>query len=77
MIAILRGTANDAAPFPLVDSSYYWLFECLPSASLVPMTVADFATSGSSYSILNSVFGLSLIMHSHFGVRSDFIQFAS
>ncbi|KAH6879684.1 hypothetical protein BKA70DRAFT_1474061 [Coprinopsis sp. MPI-PUGE-AT-0042] len=77
MIAILQGKVDGAAPFPLVDSSYYWLFECLLSASLVPMTVADFATSGSSYSILNSVFGLSLIMHSHFGVRSDVIPFAT
>lgn len=32
------------------------------------MTVAAFATSGSSYPVFDGILGLSLIMHSHFGV---------
>ncbi|KAH6906643.1 mitochondrial inner membrane protein [Coprinopsis sp. MPI-PUGE-AT-0042] len=75
---ILRGTVNDATPFPpssKVDGSYHWMFERLLSASLVPMTVAAFATSGSSYPILDGVLGMSLIMHSHFGFDQALIDY--
>jgi succinate dehydrogenase (ubiquinone) membrane anchor subunit len=33
------------------------------------MTAAAFVTSGSSYPVLDGLLGLSLVMHSHIGVR--------
>jgi len=71
--AIIQGTVNDPTPFPTpsrTDGSHHWAFERLLSASLVPLTAAAFVTSGSSYPILDGVLGVSLVMHSHLGVRS-------
>ena len=64
---------NDPTPFPAPSrshGSHHWAFERLLSASLVPLTAAAFVTSGSSYPILDGVLGVSLVMHSHLGVRS-------
>ncbi|OSD08131.1 CybS-domain-containing protein, partial [Trametes coccinea BRFM310] len=68
--AIYRGTVNDPTPFPppsKTHGSYHWAFERLLSAGLVPLTVAAFATSGTSYPILDGLLGVSLVMHSHIG----------
>jgi succinate dehydrogenase (ubiquinone) membrane anchor subunit len=71
--AILKGTVNDPTCFPppsRTHGSHHWAFERLLSASLVPLTVAAFATSGSNYPVLDGILGVSLVMHSHLGVRS-------
>ena len=73
-IAVLRGTVNDATTFPpssKVHGSYHWSFERLLSAALVPMTAAAFVTTGSNYPVLDGLLGLSLVMHSHFGVSPE------
>ena len=70
--AIYKGTVNDPTPFPppsRVHGSYHWAFERLLSASLVPMTIAAFATSGTQHPILDGLLGVSLVVHSHIGVR--------
>ena len=70
-IAILKGTVNDPTTFPPSSrshGSYHWAFERLLSASLVPLTAAAFVTSGSNYPVLDGLFGVGLIMHSHIGV---------
>lgn len=71
--AIIKGTVNDPTPFPTssrTHGSHHWAFERLLSASLVPLTAAAFVTSGSSYPVLDGVLAVSLVMHSHLGVRS-------
>ena len=63
---------NDPTSFPApsrTHGSHHWAFERLLSAGLVPLTAAAFATSGSSYPILDGILGVSLVMHSHIGVR--------
>lgn len=73
-LAIYKGTVNDPTTFPppsKTHGSYHWAFERLLAASLVPMTAAAFVTSGSSYPVLDGVLGLSLVMHSHIGVRRN------
>ncbi|EJD41055.1 hypothetical protein AURDEDRAFT_115600 [Auricularia subglabra TFB-10046 SS5] len=67
---IPRGTVNDGLPFPTpsrAHGSHHWAFERLLSASLVPLTVAAYATSASPYPVLDGVLGVSLVMHSHIG----------
>lgn len=64
---------NDPTTFPTpskTHGSYHWAFERLLSAGLIPMTVAAFATSSSSYPLLDGLLGVSLVMHSHIGVCS-------
>lgn len=76
--AILRGGVNDPTPFPTPSrshGSHHWAFERLLSAALVPLTGAAFVTSGTPYPILDGILGVSLIIHSHIGVRS--VQFNS
>jgi len=71
-IAILKGTVNDPTTFPPPSAShgsYHWAFERLLSAGLVPLTAAAFVTSGSNYPILDGILGVSLVVHSHIGVR--------
>ena len=51
-----------------MHGSYHWAFERLLAASLVPMTAAAVATSGSSHAILDGLLGVALVMHSHIGV---------
>ena len=71
-IAIIRGTVNDPTTFPppsRTHGSYHWAFERLLSAGLVPLTVAAFVTSGSNYPVLDGLLGISLVIHSHIGVR--------
>ena len=77
--AIYRGTVNDPTPFPTpskTHGSYHWAFERILSAGLVPLTVASFVTSGTNYPILDGLLGVSLVMHSHIGVRI-FLSFHS
>jgi succinate dehydrogenase (ubiquinone) membrane anchor subunit len=62
---------NDPTTFPPPSrshGSHHWAFERLLSASLVPLTAAAFVTSGSNYPILDGLFGVGLVMHSHIGV---------
>ena len=78
--AIYRGTVNDPTPFPppsKTHGSYHWAFERLLSAGLVPLTVAAFATSGTSYPILDGLLGVSLVMHSHIGVSTFALHYAT
>lgn len=63
---------NDPTPFPAPNrahGSYHWAFERLLSAGLVPLTAAAFVTSGSNYPVVDGLLGISLVMHSHIGVR--------
>ncbi|KJA14228.1 hypothetical protein HYPSUDRAFT_49361 [Hypholoma sublateritium FD-334 SS-4] len=67
---IIQGSVNDPTAFPApsrTHGSHHWAFERLLSAGLVPLTAAAFATSGSSYPILDGILGVSLVMHSHIG----------
>ncbi len=70
--AIYRGSVNDPTPFPppsKTHGSHHWAFERILSAGLVPLTVAGFVTSGTNYPIIDGLLGVSLVMHSHIGVR--------
>lgn len=70
--AIYKGSVNDPTTFPPPNKShgsYHWAFERLLAASLIPITGAAFVTSGSAYPVLDGILGVSLIMHSHIGVR--------
>ena len=72
IVAVIKGTVNDPTTFPppsRTSGSYHWAFERLLSAGLVPLTVAAFVTSGTNYPILDGILGVSLVMHSHIGVR--------
>ena len=55
-------------PTSKTHASHHWAFERFLSASLLPMTAAAFATSGTSYPVLDGLLGISLVMHSHIGV---------
>lgn len=62
---------NDPTTFPPSSrshGSHHWAFERLLSASLVPLTAAAFVTSGSNYPVLDALFGVGIVMHSHIGV---------
>ncbi|KZT64694.1 putative mitochondrial inner membrane protein [Daedalea quercina L-15889] len=75
---IYRGTVNDPTTFPppsKTHGSYHWAFERLLSAGLVPLTVAAFATSSSSYPLLDGILGVSLVMHSHIGFDSVVVDY--
>ncbi|OBZ77770.1 Succinate dehydrogenase [ubiquinone] cytochrome b small subunit, mitochondrial [Grifola frondosa] len=75
---IYRGTVNDPTTFPppsKTHGSYHWAFERLLSAGLVPLTVAAFVTSGSSYPVLDGLLGISLVMHSHIGFDSILVDY--
>ncbi|KAK0189674.1 CybS-domain-containing protein [Armillaria mellea] len=72
------GTVNDPTPFPTPSrsaGSYHWAFERLLSAGLIPLTAAAFATSGTNYPVLDGVLGVSLVMHSHIGLDSIFVDY--
>jgi len=77
---ILKGTVNEPTTFPpssKTHGSYHWAFERLLSASLVPLTVAAAVSSGSQYSLIDGLLGISLVMHSHIGfenIRIDYIH---
>jgi len=75
---IYKGTVNDPTTFPppsKTHGSYHWAFERLLSAGLVPLTVAAFVTSGSSYPMLDGILGVSLVMHSHIGFDSIVVDY--
>lgn len=64
---------NDPTTFPPPSrshGSYHWSFERLLSAGLVPLTAAAFFTTGSNYPVIDGLLGVTLVMHSHIGVRS-------
>ena len=74
-LAIYKGTVNDPTTFPPPSKShgsYHWSFERLLAAGLVPLTTAAFVTSGSPAPLLDGLLGVSLIVHSHIGVRVFF-----
>ena len=55
---------NRQRPSRLNDTSYYhWAFERFLSASLLPMTAAACATSGTAYPVLDGLLSISLVMH--------------
>ncbi|KIJ26372.1 hypothetical protein M422DRAFT_265193 [Sphaerobolus stellatus SS14] len=67
---VLEGTVNDPTPFPpgsRNDGSHHWAFERLLSASLIPLTGASFVLGTSTSPILDGIFGVALIVHSHLG----------
>lgn len=52
LIAILKGTVNDATSFPSPNAahgSYHWAFERVLSASLIPVMGAAAVSTGSAY----------------------------
>ena len=72
-IAIYKGTVNDPTTFPppsRTHGSHHWAFERLLSAALVPLTAAAFVTSGTAYPVIDGLLGMSLVVHSHIGVRT-------
>ncbi len=74
--AVYKGTINDPTPFPTpskAHGSHHWAFERLLSAALIPMTGVAFVTGGSHYPILDGVLALSLVVHSHIGVRKSVV----
>ncbi|KAK0236929.1 mitochondrial inner membrane protein [Armillaria nabsnona] len=75
---VYKGTVNDPTAFPTPSrsaGSYHWAFERLLSAGLIPLTAAAFATSGTNYPVLDGVLGVSLVMHSHIGLDSIFVDY--
>jgi succinate dehydrogenase (ubiquinone) membrane anchor subunit len=63
---------NEPTTFPPANKSHgshHWTFERLLAAGLVPLTGAAFVTSGSFTPLLDGLLGISLIVHSHIGVR--------
>jgi len=75
---IPRGTVNDSLPFPppaRSEGSRHWAFERVLSASLVPLTVCAFVTSGSHYAVLDGIFGVALVVHSHIGFDAVVVDY--
>lgn len=71
-VAIYKGTVNDPTKFPppsKAHGSHHWAFERLVSASLVPLTAAAAVTSSSPYPVLDGILAITLVVHSHIGVR--------
>ena len=78
-LAIYKGTVNDPTTFPPPQKSagsHHWTFERLLSAGLVPLTAAAFVTSGSPAPLLDGLLGISLVVHSHIGVRAPCLPFS-
>ncbi|KAM3458229.1 hypothetical protein MY5147_003259 [Beauveria neobassiana] len=68
---------NDPAPVPHANAahgSYHWAFERLLAASLVPLSIAPFA-SGSLNPTLDAVLCSALLLHSHMGFQSVIIDY--
>ncbi|KAG6849364.1 hypothetical protein H0H93_009107 [Arthromyces matolae] len=75
---VYKGTVNDPTTFPppsRAHGSYHWAFERLLSASLVPLTVAAYATTGSNYPVIDGLLGISLVIHSHIGFDSIVVDY--
>ncbi|KAF3481201.1 succinate dehydrogenase membrane anchor subunit [Arthroderma uncinatum] len=69
---VVEGTTNDAAPIPPtspVHGSYHWTFERVVAASLIPLTIAPFA-SGSVSPVLDAVLCGTIVIHSHIGFQA-------
>lgn len=68
---------NDPAPVPYSNAahgSYHWTFERLLAASLVPLSIAPFA-SGSLNPTLDAVLCGTVLLHSHLGFQSCIIDY--
>ncbi|GLB36678.1 putative succinate dehydrogenase ubiquinone cytochrome b small subunit [Lyophyllum shimeji] len=75
---VYKGTVNDPTTFPppsRANGSYHWAFERLLAASLIPMTAAAFATSGTAHPIVDGLLGVSLVMHTHIGFDSILVDY--
>ncbi|PSS08608.1 hypothetical protein M430DRAFT_147399 [Amorphotheca resinae ATCC 22711] len=73
----IHGTVNDAAPVPPSDpshGSYHWTFERLISASLIPLTIAPFA-SGSLNPMTDAILCGAILIHSHIGFEALVIDY--
>ncbi|KAJ6781550.1 hypothetical protein PWT90_01545 [Aphanocladium album] len=71
------GPLNDPAPVPHANAahgSYHWTFERLLAASLVPLSIAPFA-SGSLNPTLDAILCSALLLHSHIGFQSVVIDY--
>ncbi|EGX95445.1 succinate dehydrogenase cytochrome b small subunit [Cordyceps militaris CM01] len=72
-----RSLVNDPAPVPHANAahgSYHWAFERLLAASLVPLSIAPFA-SGSLNPTLDAILCSALLLHSHIGFQSVIIDY--
>jgi CybS, succinate dehydrogenase cytochrome B small subunit len=56
-------------PFKKVHGSYHWTFEHLLSACLISLAAVAFVASGSPTLLLDCLIGISVIAHSHVGLR--------
>ncbi|KAH0579109.1 hypothetical protein H2248_003263 [Termitomyces sp. 'cryptogamus'] len=75
---VYKGTVNDPTTFPppsRAHGSYHWAFERLLSASLVPLTVAAYVTTGSNYPVIDGLLGMSLVIHSHIGFDACLVDY--
>ncbi|OBA19775.1 hypothetical protein METBIDRAFT_44503 [Metschnikowia bicuspidata var. bicuspidata NRRL YB-4993] len=71
------GTVNEASEIPLVspyESNYHWTYERILSFGLVPMTVFPFIM-GVEYPYVDTAFCLTLLFHSHCGIKSCIIDY--
>ncbi|KAI0764862.1 mitochondrial inner membrane protein [Fomes fomentarius] len=74
----LQGQRERPHSFPppsKTHGSHHWAFERILSASLVPLTVAGFVTSGTNYPIIDGLLGVSLVMHSHIGFDALLVDY--
>ncbi|OAA81257.1 succinate dehydrogenase cytochrome b small subunit [Akanthomyces lecanii RCEF 1005] len=74
---VIHGSVNDPAPIPHANAahgSYHWAFERLLAASLVPLSIAPFA-SGSLNPTLDAILCSALLLHSHIGFQSVIIDY--
>ncbi|KAF1808334.1 succinate dehydrogenase membrane anchor subunit [Eremomyces bilateralis CBS 781.70] len=68
----ITGGVNDPAPVLPADpvhGNYHWDFERIIAVSLIPLTIAPFA-SGSLNPLLDATFCGLIVIHSHFGFES-------
>ncbi|EJU05231.1 mitochondrial inner membrane protein [Dacryopinax primogenitus] len=75
---IIRGTVNDAVPYPHPSrshGSYHWSFERLLCAALIPLTGATFVVSGTAHPILDGLLAVSIIVHSHIGFDASLTDY--
>jgi len=74
---VIDGDVNEPTPVPPanpVHGSYHWSFERLFALSLVPLTMAPFV-GGSLNPVMDSVFTLVVVLHSHIGFQSCIIDY--
>lgn len=74
----MQGGPNEATTFPPpspAHGSYHWSFERLLSASLIPLTASAAVVSGSAYPVVDGLLAISLVIHSHIGLDSCFVDY--